>query len=161
VFKNTDTAALEYLSFCKFSFSIFQPISVPIPLIHGTVHLLCHTVNGHTTACMAVHCFSASWVSTACTSLEPPIQHLALNTDHLVWHKLNNTTVQSQLSNLNGTKAQSNKQKSWIIQKSNEKDDDKYFNSIYDIIKLWRKYNVAPNKKISHTKMVFKHNVNL
>jgi hypothetical protein len=29
------------------------------------------------------------------------------------------------------------------------------YNSVYDIIKLWRKYNTASNEKISQTKIVF------
>jgi hypothetical protein len=36
---------------------------------HGTQHLLCHIATSHTTACMAVHYSSTSWVSTTRTAV--------------------------------------------------------------------------------------------
>jgi hypothetical protein len=59
-------------------------------------------------------------------------------------------TVETRLSDLNGTKGRLDNQKCQIIRKTNEKDEGKYqltFYSVCDIIKLKRKYNIASNEK--------------
>jgi hypothetical protein len=61
------------------------------------------------------------------------------------------STVGSRLSDLNGAKRWSDNRKCWItgrIMKKTRVNINSIYNSIYNIIKLQRKYNAASNEKI-------------